>query len=364
LISIGFLILSLPYTAECQISIEEVKRSVVKFESKEGRGAGVIVNLDKERRTVEILTCCHILPLDYIGSSTIEFYRESTFPLSYTGKSNIELGKEPLPVEIRYLEDDHDLMAIRISNLPEYLYDNISFLFLADSIIERRSIGEEIITIGHPASEDSWSVAYGKATELKGAVKIQFSGISKGYSGGPLVNNKGIMIGMNKELNPQKEGVALRSSFIREELKDEIPFPSYYFLKIFSQPPEVEVRIDGRLKGTTDEDGIIEIPLSEGLYSLSLSKQGHSSVEREIKIPDKKELRIRLDRPSKESGMWSLVFPGSGQFRNGHPLWGAFYMLIEAAAIVSLYSEDRWIEGTAVLSMNHIISSIQAAKGR
>jgi formylglycine-generating enzyme required for sulfatase activity len=82
---------------------------------------------------------------------------------------------------------------------------------------------QTVYALGHPMGGPRWAVTNGTVSGTGGG-KIYFSGtaVSPGNSGGPLLNDKGALVGMNVTVVGQL-GIALAADVIRALIRDWIP---------------------------------------------------------------------------------------------------------------------------------------------
>jgi S1-C subfamily serine protease len=83
---------------------------------------------------------------------------------------------------------------------------------------------QRVFAIGHPRGALNWAVTDGFISGLQ-AGKIYFSGtaVNRGNSGGPLINDQGVFVGMNQQLVEGSLGIALMSNVIRPLLRGWVP---------------------------------------------------------------------------------------------------------------------------------------------
>ncbi len=128
-------------------------------------------------------------------------------------------------------DKDLDLALIRAPELPS----NITTVPLADP--REIMVGEEVVAIGHPEQGGLWSLTYGRISgqianqnEIAGKDVYQTdTSVNRGNSGGPLLDRRGYMVGVNTNIarvgagNLPITGVnfALKSAVVKKWLAKE-----------------------------------------------------------------------------------------------------------------------------------------------
>ncbi|HET7148882.1 MAG TPA: trypsin-like peptidase domain-containing protein [Candidatus Nitrosopolaris sp.] len=198
----------IPHTKNALMSFSEaiesiadkVSQSVVGVRSKtRGTGSGVVWTSDGL-----IVTCSHIVrKLDELE---VSFSNGRSFPANVIGNdlySDIAL----LKIQANGKNDSISLNPIEIGN-SENLKAGQFVLALANPYGEFPSITEGIIT-----SERS-SIGGGRWWEITNHIVITDARLNPGYSGGPLVDVEGRMIGLNAAYVSSR-GIAIRASKVR-----------------------------------------------------------------------------------------------------------------------------------------------------
>ena len=196
-IIILFLLYSLSIAQE-PFNIQNTRRSVVRIIADGGGSiaSGTIIKV--ERNKLFILTAYHVVQKDLFNDIKVK----------------IELFSEEeeifARISRRNLDEDNDIALLIAKSLSSNPPPEISWG-------SSKSLGEtqNVYSIGHPYGSIAWVVTKGIVSRLHGG-KIYFSGdsVDKGNSGGPLLNHKGEMIGMNLNLGG-KLGQALEADIIR-----------------------------------------------------------------------------------------------------------------------------------------------------
>src|ERR671931_647791 len=204
----------IPYTNNVLLSLSEeidnVSQSVVSVNSrKRGNGSGVIWNVDGN-----IVTCSHIVgELDEVE---VTLSNGKSYPAKVIGNdpySDIAL----LKIESANDKEDNNLplKPIEIAD-SENLKAGQFVLALANPYGEYPSITEGIITSERRSIRgigEGWRWAPAAADVMDNIV-ITDARLNPGYSGGPLVDVKGKMIGLNIAYISSR-GIAIRTSKVK-----------------------------------------------------------------------------------------------------------------------------------------------------
>ena len=144
------------------LDFELLNKQTVKITAGNEIGSGVL--LCQKGDHVNILTAKHVFDSPY-ESIRVEFYRDYCYP--------VKLSKKELQIK--------------------------SLKFITIGTSNNIKLGQEVTTTGHPIgeSESEWVFQQGKVNRDIGEYVTHSSRITKGYSGGPLVNEQGKLIGIN-----------------------------------------------------------------------------------------------------------------------------------------------------------------------
>ena len=115
-----------------------------------------------------------------------------------TGKFSSDLVKRYAADVIAY-DTELDLAVLRVKGLPS----DTGIIEIGNS--EEIKIGEEVVAIGHPEQGGLWTLTYGRISgEIKNQSNIPGKNVfqtdtslNRGNSGGPLLDRRGYMIGIN-----------------------------------------------------------------------------------------------------------------------------------------------------------------------
>lgn len=198
-----------------------VSHSVVKIENPESTGAGFIVSTDGW-----IVTNRHVVE-GYGPSNTWVWLKDDRV----VSVRNIRTS--------RNMDVDLALVQVELSNVAP-----VPILEYGDA-----SIGENIMVIGHPKDED-WTQFNGTVSRLgEGAVSSKTdllfdAGSYEGCSGGPIVNNRGVVLGVvhGGRRGAQNMNFAVRASALREFLiQHRVEFAT---MPLFNLNPEEKLMLE------------------------------------------------------------------------------------------------------------------------
>jgi serine protease Do len=127
--------------------------------------------------------------------------------------------------EVVAFNTDLDLALLRVRDLP----GDVGYIPLADP--DDIMVGEEVVAIGHPEQGGLWTLTYGRISgqitdqgSVRGKHVFQTdTSVNRGNSGGPLLDRRGYMVGVNTNIARRGEGgmaitgvnFALKSSVVR-----------------------------------------------------------------------------------------------------------------------------------------------------
>ncbi len=173
-----------------------------------------------------IITNAHVV-IDKAGAIPCRDIRVYLKPERVTGNSDRDLKKAYRAVVVAY-DIPLDLALLKVKGLPR----DTGHLEFADPREIRT--GEEVVTIGHPEQGGFWTLTYGRISgeifnqngiEGKDVFQTDAS-INRGNSGGPLLDRRGYLVGINTNIarigagNLPITGVnfAVKSSVVRKWL--------------------------------------------------------------------------------------------------------------------------------------------------
>ena len=82
---------------------------------------------------------------------------------------------------------------------------------------------QRVFAIGHPRGVLHWAVTDGFISGLQAGKSIPGTAVNRGNSGGPLLNDQGVLVGINQQLVEGSLGIALMSNVIRPLLRGWVP---------------------------------------------------------------------------------------------------------------------------------------------
>jgi serine protease Do len=208
---------------------KKTSRSVVLIVSSSGRGESLVGagSVVAERGTV--VTNAHVVVNERIGEPypKIQVYVK---PDVVTGSLGRDLIHRYGAV-VRAYDDDLDLAVIEVRGFPR----DIGVMELSDP--REIMVGEEVVAIGHPEQGGLWTLTYGRISgeiadqsNIKGKDVFQTdTSLNRGNSGGPLLDGRGYMVGVNANIARIGEGdipitgvnFAIKSSVLKRWLAEE-----------------------------------------------------------------------------------------------------------------------------------------------
>ena len=180
------------------------------------------------------------------------------------------------------LDPDSDLAVVKVNLSPDRLIP----LPFADS--DRLTVGQHVLALGNPHFQD-WTLTSGIISALNrsisglnnysiGGVIQTDAAINHGNSGGPLINLRGELIGVNSQIIPQSNGIgfAIPSNLVRRVMNDLITLGEvqYSFIGINSLPVSLDFirtfNLPDNLQGVLVRQVLPNTPASAaGLRSMS-----------------------------------------------------------------------------------------------
>jgi serine protease Do len=185
-------------------------------------GAGSIIS-----RSGLISTNAHVV-IDKATSKPFSKIRVYLKPEKVTGKFRKDLVHRHKTKILAY-DIDLDLAILKVDDIP--VEAGVIKLANPDEI----RIGEEAVAIGHPEQGGLWTLTYGRVSgeiedqnSIKGKDVFQTdASVNRGNSGGPLLDKRGYMIGINSNMARLGAGdlpitgvnFAVKSSVLKKWLK-------------------------------------------------------------------------------------------------------------------------------------------------
>ena len=245
---------STSFAGDFAIEVYQQKAKAVVFivGRSEGRssmvGAGSVISTSGI-----IVTNAHVV----IDKRTSEPFSNITVylkPDKVTGSQKKDLVA-PYTASVKAFDIDLDIAIMKIEGLPT----DISVIELADP--EEVKIGGEVVAIGHPEQGGFWTLTYGRISGeiasqkgIKGKDVYQTdTSVNRGNSGGPLLDKRGYMVGINTNIarlgagNLPITGVnfALQSIVVKKWLGEQDIMLDYGTKPLYKDLKPVEVKREG-----------------------------------------------------------------------------------------------------------------------
>lgn len=147
-----------------------------------------------------VVTNAHVV-VDKRGREPFPVIRVFTKPDELTGDLSRDLVQRYKASVVAY-DLDLDLALLKVEDYPR----DVPVIKLANP--KEISIGEEVVAIGHPEQGGLWSLTYGRISgqmanqsNIKGKDVFQTdTSVNRGNSGGPLLDRRGYMVGVNTNI--------------------------------------------------------------------------------------------------------------------------------------------------------------------
>lgn len=185
-------------------------------------GAGSVISKDGL-----VITNAHVV----VNARTRRPYAKVsayTRPQEVTGDFQSDL-KHRHKVRVLDYDKDLDLALLKVEGVGE----STGIIYFADP--KGIMVGEEVVAIGHPEQGGLWSLTYGRISgqmanqgKVRGKNVYQTdTSVNRGNSGGPLLDKRGYMVGVNTNIARRGSGdlaitgvnFALKSSVVTKWLK-------------------------------------------------------------------------------------------------------------------------------------------------
>lgn len=195
----------------------------IQIEHKEGKELGSGIVLCQKGERIYILTAKHVLigegSFDENQKPTGRFRDISTVTIKFYKKYQSDIIKkwsEITETEKRASTKDIVLLQVKMT-------DPVSSLKLATiGTSDNVKLFQEVYTTGHPISiTKDWYPCTGKVNRVGEYIEYTAE-IEKGYSGGPVVNQRGELIGMNAHISKSDEGRTIASAIPVNEILDTL----------------------------------------------------------------------------------------------------------------------------------------------
>ncbi len=249
-------------------------------------GTGSIISRDGL-----VITNAHVI-FDKKGNRVFPHINVFFKPERVTGDSKNDLSRRS-SVKVLALSNQLDLALLRIEDPPK----GLSVIEFANP--DEINIGEPMVAIGHPEQGGLWTLTTGvisanisdfQGIQGKDVFQTETS-VNRGNSGGPLLDRRGYMAGINSNIARAGEGglaitgvnFALKSGVAKNWLASEGYHFEYGTLS---------------LQATMGEK--VEIQKDESKTSGKGNLQGDKKTKHEDKIPDVGDQTVKSGRPKEE----------------------------------------------------------------
>ena len=207
---------------------ENTSKAVVLITAR-NKGKSSIVGAGSVIRPGVIVTNAHVV-VDRDANRPYQVIRVFIKPDTVTGNLKKDLVNRH-KAKVTAFDAKLDLAVLEVEDLPP----DTGTIELADS--EEVKTGEEVVAIGHPEKGGVWTLTYGRISGhindqsgIKGKDVFQTdTSVNRGNSGGPLLDGRGYMVGINTNIarlgagNLPITGVnfAVKSSVVKSWLEAE-----------------------------------------------------------------------------------------------------------------------------------------------
>lgn len=234
--------------AEYSDNLGELLNQTVKIKVKHRDGVeiGSGVLLCQKDEQIYILTARHVLygeGVDDSGKKTERFKDTSTV--------TVEFYKDILPaietdfevLKKNYSENkDVALMQIKVKKKPDFL----KFALVRKSANIKAF--QNVYTTGHPVGQKDWSAQSGEVNKVGEFITYtnpRTANIETGYSGGPLVNQYGELIGINIRIRTSEGGSVYTDAIPINEIRNILdPWMDLNWLQWSTRPDESQVALN------------------------------------------------------------------------------------------------------------------------
>lgn len=164
------------------LDLELLNKQTVKIKAGNEIGSGVL--LCQKDDQINILTAEHVFPEQY-ETIEVSFYRDYCNP--------INLSKKELKIKFS------GTMDIALLQIQQKKVQSCPLKFITLGTSNTIELGQKVTATGHQIEESAldWTCQSGEVNRKVGEYITHSSRITEGYSGGPLVNERGDLIGIN-----------------------------------------------------------------------------------------------------------------------------------------------------------------------
>jgi serine protease Do len=179
---------------------EKTSKGVVLIIAKNQKGRSMIGAGSIITRSGLIATNAHVI-IDKSTSKPLPIIKVYLKPDRVTGSFRKDLIHRR-KAEVVAFDIELDLAILRINDIPA----DVKVIELANP--DEIKIGEEAVAIGHPEQGGLWTLTYGRISgEIRNQGNIEGkdvfqtdASVNRGNSGGPLLDRRGYMIGINSNM--------------------------------------------------------------------------------------------------------------------------------------------------------------------
>lgn len=260
-----FLLLSIPNIVSAFPAVEVYERNskavVLILASNDNSGHGM-VGSGSIIAPGTVITNAHVL-YDKNTSSLWTNIRVYLKPDVVTGRFSTDLVNRHKAEVIAY-DTELDLAVLKVEGLPS----DTGIIEIGNS--DEIKIGEEVVAIGHPEQGGLWTLTYGRISgEIKNQTNIPGKNVfqtdtslNRGNSGGPLLDRRGYMVGINAatarigEDNMPIVGInfAIKSSVVKKWLDGKRIFIAYGRKALYSETPPKIATAENMTPKTVNEE--------------------------------------------------------------------------------------------------------------
>lgn len=298
-------------------------------------GIGSVIKVDKETRTVYILTAHHVI--EGFEEVQVKFYAGGTTvgqAIGSTAKVNPQWTDE---------HEGRDFAVIYVRDYPENLPLQVVYI---DDFSEEKVL-DKVLTFGHEKFGDLVS-APGDIIALGENVLTYASSIgAKGFSGGPVFNQEGFMIGMNLELGKIGDMLAVRANVFKSMVDDwVVGLPRMELVISIDSPAgakdgSVSTGQEFYLKASAKEAEAGNVVTPKAKATLKNVPEGYEIVEGQetMTVLLDKEIRWKLRAPDERRPGDSIAFDATPEAKP--PLEPIGITVMEAAELSREITEPK-----------------------
>lgn len=249
-------------------------------------GAGSIID-----SSGVIITVAHVV-IDKKSSRPYSNIRVYLKPDRVTGNFSKDL-RNGLTAKVTAYDRELDLAVLKVRMLPP----DIGIIKLADA--DEISTGESVVAIGHPEMGGLWTLSFGRISgEIQNLSSIEGkhvfqtdTSVNRGNSGGPLLDRRGYLVGVNANIarigagNMPITGVnfAIKSSVVKRWLESKGFLIAYGTEPLYSDEQAAKT---GRVETPVEKEGravVVKEPVKPPLPKEELQEK---AIEKRAGLPE------------------------------------------------------------------------------